>query len=159
MIKKFLLIGFSILSIGILFYFISPILLVSSTSDKSNVEIFNPKNRETIYLLKTSWGLNGSRMAIGLNTELKVGFKDSYEDKYECVGFCDSPILYKLEQDTLFVYDGNWQFPKEDNFKTPIKIIELKVQERLGIYRNYKSLNLKIFPEDQTYIIENSAKK
>ncbi len=132
--------------------------LYSSRDQKELIQILDPKNNEKIYLIKTSWGFGDARMAIGLDKKLKGGFGYHYPEKYESRSSGDSPILYKLTNDTLYIYDGDFIKPTIDNFKTKIKLIELTPITRSDIYRDYEKLELNIFPDNQKYIIKNLAK-
>ncbi|TDN97733.1 hypothetical protein [Sunxiuqinia elliptica] len=134
------------------------VLSLAFSDKKEIIELYNSTADEKIYLLKTSWGLNDSRMAIGLNNSLKGGFKHKYPDKYVSTGTGDYPILYKLDNDTLHIYGGTFKKPTIDKFMTNIKLHELNVSTRIHYSQNYKTMGLKIFPEFQTYLIENFGK-
>ena len=157
MIKKIVKLSLFALFTGLIVYF-SVFVFSMLNTDKKVIEIENIKNGEKIYLLKTSWGINDSRMAISLNKKLKAGFKHNYPNKYVSVGFGDSPIMYKMEIDTLHIYGGTFERPQNNNFTTIIKLHELSVPTRKQYCQNYNELGLTIFPKSQSYIIENFGK-
>jgi len=131
----------------------------TSQDNKEVVELYNERNGETIYLIKIAWGLDDDRMAIGLDKELKAGTKYEHPEKYNsCCGA--TPFFYKFSNDTLIVINGGFEKPKENNFITPVKIVEMEGYYFRELCKNdkYKELGYKVFPESQIYIIQNSGK-
>lgn len=121
---------------------------IMTTGDKEIVELRNESNGEKIYLIKKSWGLGDTKMAIGLNKRLSTGFNNSDKDKYiETVG--TEFIFYKIEDGKLFVYNDSFAKPVKNTFKTEIVFIDLTNPEfiKLGEDKNYEKKGLKIFPE------------
>jgi hypothetical protein len=157
--RKLLIIFLIILITGYVIYLSFSISRIPDFKDTQEItEIVNPTNGEKIFLIKTSWGFGDSRMAIGLDKELKGGFSNEYKDKYESIDMGGYPILYKLDNDTLNIYDGYFKKPEIDKFKTVIILHELDVIERQFYSKNYVKLGLMIFPESQKYLVLNRAR-
>jgi hypothetical protein len=121
---------------------------VMTAGEKEVVELRNDFNGEKIYLIKQSWGLGDTKMAIGLNKRLRTGFNNSTKDKYlETAG--TEFIFYKIVDGKLFVYNDSFVKPVKNTFNTEIVFIGLTNPEfiKLGQDKNYEKKGLKIFPE------------
>ncbi|MBW6498079.1 MAG: hypothetical protein K0B09_06810 [Bacteroidales bacterium] len=147
MFKQILKILLIIVTIGLI-SFAGVWVFVMTDGDKEVVELRNDLNGEKIYLIKQSWGLGDTKMAIGLNKRLRTGFSNSPKDKYlETVG--TEFIFYKIGDGKLFVYNDSFVKPVKNAFKTEIVFIGLTNPEfiKLGQDKNYEKKGLKIFPE------------
>ncbi len=119
-------------------------LFFTSCDQKEVLKLEN--NGESIYFIMIEWGMGDSRMAIGLDKDLKGGFANEYPDKYQFNNQFVHIVFYKLENDTLHVY-GDFIEPKNNNFKTNIKINRLSDSDWDKLLLNYKEKGLSIFPE------------
>ena len=131
----------------ILIYFLILVLLYSC-SNISNCEkqkIYNPNNGETIYLKYCLYNSGHSETFISLDSIYK-DLDDTLNDYIST--FDDSAYLYKILNDTLYIYCyDRFQYPKNSNlFKTNIKILEIGITEWDKLEKDYKKLGLKAFP-------------
>ncbi|MBK3517332.1 hypothetical protein [Carboxylicivirga marina] len=133
------------------------VLSLAFSDKKEIVELYNKTANEKIYLIETSWGMDDSRMAIGLDKELKGGFGNLYPDKYQYNGMWFQYILYKFQSDTLHIYGNDFISPEQNHFRTPIILHDLTDSEKRRIEHNYKERGISIFPESKAYIIENKT--
>jgi hypothetical protein len=155
-VEKTLLTASSIIAtffIGCILFFI-----IAFCDRKETVKIVNKKNGEKIYLIKTTWG-NDERMAIGLDKKLKGGVGYLYPEKFN-VNY-STRFFYKLSNDTLFIYNGGFEKPINNKFKTPIKLIELETNDFESLCKDnkYKELGLKVFPESHPRIVDSILKE
>jgi hypothetical protein len=150
--KKIINIIFAIISALLIGFYV--FLTIAFGDKKEAVRLVNYRNGEKIFLLKTTWG-NDERMAIGLDKKLKGGFGNIYPEKYNADHA--SLFFYKLSEDTLFVYNGRFEKPEINKFRTHIKLIELEGYDFNLLCKNnkYKELGLKVFPESEMTLIDS----
>ena len=135
-------------------------LLYFAFGDNKEVKkVTNPINKERIYLIKISWGLDDCRMAIGLNKKIKGGFDYDFDDKY-LLDYGEH-FFYKFSNDSLIIYGSEFDKPKVNDFKTPIKFIYLEnpAFSRLGECENYKKRGLAVFPKSVIERFEYNDKR
>lgn len=136
--KKILIIIIAVVAASIV---ILLIYFYNSLERKDTNIVFSPKYDEKIYFHKLSWG-NDEMLAVSLNKSISVSWAKVENYTLGC-GCC---ILYGLINDTLFLYGNNIAIPKNNKFKTPIKVIFLGNSDSL--YKTYKSEGLEMFPPE-----------
>ena len=124
------------------------LLVVCSCSNISNSEkqkIYNPTNREVIYLKYCLYDSGHEATFISLDSI----YKDPIDSTNEYIANYDNSIFfYKLSENTFYIYCyGLFQIPKKHSqFKTKIKIVDMGVIEWDKMKKDYKKLGLKVFP-------------
>lgn len=144
-LKIILIIIFTgIVGIAVLIFKVIP----SIFEKKDVVKLYNKSKDEEIYLMRLSWGIDDTKMTIGLDENLNSCWSNSEPDKYETNSSNDTWFFYKLTDDTLFVYGPVFSKPKFYKFKTFVKIIELHNGDfiTMGENKKYKTFGLDIFP-------------
>ena len=147
MIKLFLKTILILITVGVL-AFVGVGILILTDGEKEIVELKNDFNEEKIYLIKLSWGLGDSKIAIGLNKKIRTGFSNTPKDKYvENIG--TEFLFYKFENGKLLVYNDHFEEPLENEFQTDIVFVELTNPEfiNLGKDKNYEAKGISVFPE------------
>jgi len=123
-------------------------LLLYSCSNISNCEKqknYNLTNREVIYLKYCLYDSGHEATFISLDSI----YKDPVDSINEYIADYDNPIFfYKFSEDTFYIYCyGLFQIPKNHSqFKTKIKMVDMGVIEWDKMEKDYKKLDLKVFP-------------
>ncbi|MBN2396497.1 MAG: hypothetical protein JXC36_08595 [Candidatus Atribacteria bacterium] len=122
-------------------------IFIVFSGEKEVVELTNDFNGERIFLIKKSWGINDSKIVIGLDDNVGIGY-NSCEDKYVLTTGSDF-IFYKLEEGKLYVYNNDFKSPESNKFQTKIEFINLSNPEFYNLWdnKNYKKQRIMKFPE------------
>lgn len=107
------------------------------------VVIENKSLKEKIYLKWFARGINYERSVITSNPNLSTENKIEEQAYQENTG---SPYFYKLSNDTLSIYGGNWEITENSNFRTTVVFNELTNPEFIKLTKDYEKKGLKVFP-------------
>ncbi len=117
------------------------------SGEKEVIELTNDFNGEKIFVIKKSWGINDSKIAIGLDENVGIAYYNC-KDKYVLTTGSDF-IFYRFEGGKLLIYNDNFKQPELNKFKTKIEFISLSNPEFYNLLNNmnYKKQGILKFPE------------
>jgi hypothetical protein len=134
------------ISSSIVFWLLIISIATNSCSEFGTIKTVVIENKslgETIYLKWFARGLNYERSVItsdpDLDTEKKID-EQAYQENF------GSPYFYKLSNDTLSIYGGNWVITENSNFRTTVVFNELTNPEFIKLTKDYEKKGLKVFP-------------
>jgi len=137
--------------VAVLFLFIAIFFIYSFRTQIDKTKI--PLSGEMIYLKHLSRGISYEVDVISINSYTKAK-PDTTEDY---VSWDGRGFYYKIENDSLYVYGGNWITPSNRDISLKIKFISIE-DSFLNYFNNYKKIGLKYFPsslESSTYTPAN----
>lgn len=146
MLKTVIKIIVGTLIIGII-TLVGVVVFIINSGEKEVIEITNDYNGEKIFLIKKSWGINDSKIVIGLDDNVGIAYNNS-EDKYVLTTGADF-IFYKFENGKLIVYDNSFKQPEINKFQTKVEFKSLSNPEFYNLLSNlnYKKQEIMKFPE------------